>query len=56
MNYITLPLGSRAPEVNNAVVEIPRGETNKYEYEGRKKSQSNKKLKASIKRRALSFR
>ncbi len=33
MNYITLPIGSRAPEAINAVVEIPRGETNKYEYD-----------------------
>lgn len=33
MNYITLPIGSRAPEIINTVVEIPRGETNKYEYD-----------------------
>lgn len=33
MNYITLPIGPRAPETVNAVVEIPRGETNKYEYD-----------------------
>ncbi|HZQ46198.1 MAG TPA: inorganic diphosphatase [Verrucomicrobiae bacterium] len=33
MNFIALPIGSRAPEVVNAVVEIPRGESNKYEYD-----------------------
>jgi|SRR5579872_3383751 len=33
MNYLTLPIGSHAPEVVNAVVEVPRGESNKYEYD-----------------------
>jgi inorganic pyrophosphatase len=33
MNYLELPLGDSAPEVLNAVVEIPLGEVNKYEYD-----------------------
>ncbi len=33
MDYLTLPIGSRAPELINAVVEIPRGGSNKYEYD-----------------------
>ncbi len=32
-DYLHLPLGSRAPEVVNAVIEIPLGESNKYEYD-----------------------
>lgn len=32
-NYLTLPIGDGAPDVVNAVVEIPRGERNKYEYD-----------------------
>lgn len=32
-NYLTLPLGDRAPDEVNAVIEIPRGQTNKYEYD-----------------------
>jgi inorganic pyrophosphatase len=33
MNYLHLPLGSRAPELVNAVVEIPAGGVNKYEFD-----------------------
>jgi inorganic pyrophosphatase len=33
MNYSTLPIGSEAPKVVNAVVEVPLGQTNKYEYD-----------------------
>lgn len=33
MNYLTLPIGTRAPDIINAVVEIPRGGSNKYEYD-----------------------
>lgn len=33
MNYLTLPIGRHAPERVNAVVEIPRGQSNKYEYD-----------------------
>jgi inorganic pyrophosphatase len=33
MNYLKLPIGARTPEVVNAVVEIPRGGSNKYEYD-----------------------
>ncbi len=33
MNYLTLPIGTHAPEVINAVVEVPSGQTNKYEYD-----------------------
>ncbi len=32
-DYLHLPLGAGAPEVVNAVVEIPLGESNKYEYD-----------------------
>ncbi len=32
-DYLHLPIGARAPEVVNAVVEIPLGERNKYEYD-----------------------
>ena len=33
MSYLTLPLGSEAPELVNAVIEIPAGGVNKYEYD-----------------------
>lgn len=32
-NYLTLPVGDNAPDVVNAVIEIPLGEVNKYEYD-----------------------
>ena len=32
-NYLALPAGKRAPDEVNAVIEIPRGQTNKYEYD-----------------------
>lgn len=32
-NYLTLPTGEGAPDEVNAVIEIPRGQTNKYEYD-----------------------
>ena len=32
-NYLTLPTGDAAPAEVNAVIEIPRGQTNKYEYD-----------------------
>ena len=32
-NYLSLPTGDRAPTEVNAVIEIPRGDTNKYEYD-----------------------
>ena len=32
-NYLTLPIGDGAPVEVNAVIEIPRGQTNKYEYD-----------------------
>ncbi len=34
-DYLHLPLGERAPEIISAVVEIPLGERNKYEYDKR---------------------
>src|SRR2546421_11262115 len=34
-NYLTLPIGDGAPAEVNAVIEIPRGDTNKYEYDKR---------------------
>jgi inorganic pyrophosphatase len=33
MNYKDLPLGKSAPDVVNAVIEIPRGSRNKVEYD-----------------------
>jgi len=32
-NYLDLPTGDNAPDEVNAVIEIPRGQTNKYEYD-----------------------
>jgi inorganic pyrophosphatase len=33
MRYLDIPIGDRAPEVFNVVVEIPKGSENKYEYD-----------------------
>ena len=33
ISYLTLPTGEFAPNEVNAVIEIPRGQTNKYEYD-----------------------
>jgi len=33
MDWLTLPSGSHTPEIVNAVVEVPYGCTNKYEYD-----------------------
>ena len=33
INYLSLPTGDGAPAEVNAVIEIPRGDTNKYEYD-----------------------
>lgn len=33
MRYVDVPIGARAPEVFNVVVEIPKGSANKYEYD-----------------------
>jgi inorganic pyrophosphatase len=32
-NYLDLPTGDKAPDEVNAVIEIARGQTNKYEYD-----------------------
>lgn len=32
-NYLQLPIGHRSPELVNAVIEIPEGSVNKYEYD-----------------------
>lgn len=32
-NYLQLPIGENAPQAVNAVIEIPAGEVNKYEYD-----------------------
>jgi inorganic pyrophosphatase len=32
-NHLQLPIGVRMPQLVNAVVEIPAGESNKYEYD-----------------------
>jgi inorganic pyrophosphatase len=34
-NYLNLPIGELAPELVNAVIEIPSGSVNKYEYDKR---------------------
>jgi len=33
MNYLTLPIGPGSPRLVNAVIEVPLGEVNKYEYD-----------------------
>ncbi len=33
MSYHTIPIGKHAPEIINAVIEIPRGSHHKYEYD-----------------------
>ena len=33
MNYLTLPSGRQAPQIVNAVIEVPGGQSNKYEYD-----------------------
>ena len=33
MRYIDLPVGDKAPDIFNVVVEIPRGSANKFEYD-----------------------
>ena len=33
MRYIEVPIGEKAPEAFNVVVEIPKGSANKYEYD-----------------------
>lgn len=33
MNYLNLPIGSGFPQVVNAIVEVPGGQANKYEYD-----------------------
>lgn len=32
-NYLELPVGDKAPEIIHAVIEIPDGSVNKYEYD-----------------------
>src|SRR5690349_24078939 len=32
-NYLQLPIGAKSPELVNAVIEIPEGSVNKYEYD-----------------------
>lgn len=33
IDYLDLPIGERCPDLVNAVVEVPRGGVNKYEYD-----------------------
>jgi inorganic pyrophosphatase len=33
IDYLHLPIGERCPDLVNAVVEVPRGGVNKYEYD-----------------------
>lgn len=35
MNYLELPIGPEAPQIVNAIVEVPAGQANKYEYDKR---------------------
>jgi len=37
IDYLHLPIGERCPDLVNAVVEVPRGVVNKYEYDKRLK-------------------
>ena len=32
-NYLQLPIGDKSPHIVHAIVEIPAGESNKYEYD-----------------------
>jgi inorganic pyrophosphatase len=32
-NYLQLPIGEKSPHIVHAIVEIPAGESNKYEYD-----------------------
>jgi inorganic pyrophosphatase len=32
-DYLSLPIGQEAPQIVNAVIEIPMGSSNKYEYD-----------------------
>lgn len=33
IDYLDLPIGERCPDLVNAVIEVPRGGVNKYEYD-----------------------
>ena len=33
MNYTSLPLGEKAPTIVNAIIEVPGGQANKYEFD-----------------------
>lgn len=33
MSYHTIPIGADAPEIVNAIIEIPQGSSNKYEFD-----------------------
>ncbi|HEV2210628.1 MAG TPA: inorganic diphosphatase [Verrucomicrobiae bacterium] len=33
MNWLTLPMGPEAPEVVHAIIEVPGGQANKYEFD-----------------------
>ena len=33
IDYLHLPIGERCPELVNAVIEVPLGGVNKYEYD-----------------------
>lgn len=33
LDYLRLPVGQRAPQLVNAIIEIPKGSVNKYEYD-----------------------
>lgn len=33
MNYLILPIGQNAPQTVTAVIEVPQGQANKYEYD-----------------------
>jgi inorganic pyrophosphatase len=33
LSLLDVPIGKKAPEIVNAIIEIPRGSTNKYEVD-----------------------
>jgi len=33
MSYVNIPIGNEAPEIVNAIIEVPKGSHSKYEYD-----------------------
>ena len=47
VDYLHLPIGDDVPEIVNAVIEIPFGEKNKYEYDKKLQSLSHDMFRLS---------